>query len=246
MQATFRRNVRGSCSERSPSMRRKLSGPAGVVTLATALATGAAAVPAGGEAASAAAAPPTYTPIKHVIVIIGENHSFDNVFGTYQPPAGQHIENLLSEGIVTRNGTPGPDVAKARQLTASDTRTYSLTPKVTGAYQVLPPPNTTYVATGCDGQPANSPDKRFPARLPNAPYQITKYVPYFDDHLQYKGGCEFYGAYVGDPLHRFYQMSQQTLGYHAMLNTWVANTAGDDNGAIPPAPIYQGSVQMGY
>jgi hypothetical protein len=44
-------------------------------------------------------------------------------------------------------------------------------------------------------------------------------VPYFDDHLGYSGGCEFHGAYVGDPLHRFYQMSQQTLGYHAMLNS---------------------------
>jgi phospholipase C len=188
----------------------------------------------------------TTTPIKHVIVIIGENHSFDNVFGTYQPPSGQHVQNLLSEGIVTKNGTPGPDVSKAKQLTASDTTTYSLTPKITGAYQVLPPPSTTSVAPGCDGQPVNTTDKRFPASLPNAPYQITKYVPYFDDHLQYTGGCEFYGAYVGDPLHRFYQMSQQTLAYHDMLNTWVANTAGDDNGAIPPAPIHQGAVGMGY
>jgi phospholipase C len=188
----------------------------------------------------------TTTPIKHVIVIIGENHSFDNVFATYQPPKGQHIQNLLSEGIVTKNGTPGPNVSKAEQLTASDTKTYSLTPAITGAYKTLPQPNTTYVSSGCDGQAANSPDKRFPANLPNAPYQITKYVPYFDSHLEYTGGCEFYGAYVGDPLHRFYQMTQQTLGYHAMLNTWVANTAGDDNGAIPPAPIYQGAVQMGY
>ena len=221
-------------------MGRKLITAAGAVALAVS-----AAVSVTGAGAGAASAKTT-TPIKHVIVIIGENHSFDNVFATYQPPAGQRIENLLSEGIVTKNGTPGPNVSKAEQLTASDTKTYSLTPKITGAYQVLPPPNTTSVAPGCDGQPVNTPDKRFPARLPNAPYQITKYVPYFDDHLQYKGGCEFYGAYVGDPLHRFYQMTQQTLGYQAMLNTWVANTAGDDNGAIPPAPIDQGSVQMGY
>ena len=219
-------------------------------TAASANTAGAATATAGTASAAAIsaaiAAAPTTTPIKHVIVIIGENHSFDNVFATYQPPTGQHVQNLLSEGIVTKNGTPGPNVAKAKQLTASDTKTYSLTPKITGAYKTLPPPNTTYVASGCDGQAANSPDNRFPANLPNAPYQITKYVPYFDDHLQYQGGCEFYGAYVGDPLHRFYQMSQQTLGYHALLNTWVANTAGDDNGAIPPAPIYQGSVQMAY
>jgi acid phosphatase len=200
--------------------------------------------------ASAAAAhqqqPATTTPIKHVIVIIGENHSFDNVFATYQPPHRRHIESLLSEGIITRNGGRGPNWRKARQLTASDTKTFSLTPKITGAYKTLPQPNTTYVSPGCDGQQPGSPDTRFPASLPNAPYQITKYVPYFDDHLEYSGGCEFYGAFTGDPLHRFYQMAQQTLGYHGRLNTWAANTAGDDNGATPPAPIFQGAVQMGY
>ena len=56
----------------------------------------------------------TVTPIKHVIVIIGENHTFDNVFATYVPPAGQHVLNLLSEGIVTASGAPGPDVAQGR------------------------------------------------------------------------------------------------------------------------------------
>src|SRR5579862_411062 len=59
--------------------------------------------------------PPTATPIKHVIVVIGENHTFDNVFGTYQPPAGQTIKNLLSEGIVDANGDPGPNVGLATQ-----------------------------------------------------------------------------------------------------------------------------------
>ncbi len=192
--------------------------------------------------------PVTTTPIKHVIVIIGENHSFDNVFATYRPPRSQHIDNLLSEGIVTRNGGLGPNWRKAQQLTASDTQKYTLTPKITGAYKALPRPNTTYVSPACDGQAADTPDKRFPAALPNAPYQITRYVPYFDDHLEYSanGQCEFFGAYTGDPLHRFYQMTQQTLGYHSRLYTWTANTAGDDNGARPPAPIYQGAVQMGY
>jgi phospholipase C len=92
----------------------------------------------------------------------------------------------------------------------------------------------------------NSPDKRFPANLPNGPFQITKYVPYFDNHDTQGGGCEFYGAYTGDPLHRFYQMWQQTNQNSAKLSTWVANTAGDDNGAIPPQPIHQGAVSMGY
>ena len=32
----------------------------------------------------------TSTPIKHVIVIIGENRSFDHVFATYVPKKGQY------------------------------------------------------------------------------------------------------------------------------------------------------------
>ncbi len=190
----------------------------------------------------------TSTPIKHVVVIIGENHSFDNVFATYQPPGHQHIRNLRSEGIVTSKGTPGPDYMSASQLTAADTSKYTLTPTITGSYKALPAPNTTYVSPACDGLPANSADTRFPATLPNGPFQITKSVPYFDSHVQYSklGQCELFGAYVGDPIHRFYQMWQQTAAFHSRLSTWVANTAGDDNGASPPAAIFQGSVQMGF
>ncbi len=203
---------------------------------------------AAGSAPHASPGPRTTTPIKHVVVIIGENHSFDNVFATYQPPRRQKIWNLLSEGIVTKSGAPGPNFGKAIQLTASNTKTYSLTPKITGAYKPLPRPNTTYVSKACDGQNGFSPDKRFPANLANGPYQITKYVPYFDDHIEYSssGQCEFYGAVVGDPIHRFYQMWQQYGSHHGQLNTWVANTAGDDNGANPPAPVDQGGLQTGF
>ena len=42
------------------------------------------------------------SPIKHVIVIIGENRSFDHVFATYEPKTikgrPQEVLNLLSEG----------------------------------------------------------------------------------------------------------------------------------------------------
>ncbi len=58
----------------------------------------------------------TATPIKHVIVIIGENRTFDNVYGTYIPRPGQHVANLLSRGIVRPDGTPGPNSAAARQF----------------------------------------------------------------------------------------------------------------------------------
>src|SRR6202451_3311458 len=62
----------------------------------------------------------TQTPIKHVIVIIGENRSFDHVFATYVPKRGQTVRNLLSEGIVNADGTPGPNFAKAEQNAATD------------------------------------------------------------------------------------------------------------------------------
>src|ERR1700730_13178080 len=57
----------------------------------------------------------TATPIKHVIVIIGENRTFDHVFATYKPRHGQSVSNLLSKGIVNPDGTPGPNFALASQ-----------------------------------------------------------------------------------------------------------------------------------
>ena len=61
----------------------------------------------------------TATPIKHVIYIIGENRTFDHIFGTYVPPKGSTIWNILSEGIVNADGTPGPNFWKAQQFMAS-------------------------------------------------------------------------------------------------------------------------------
>ena len=40
------------------------------------------------------------TPIEHLIVIIGENQTFDGLFATYVPKPGATVHNLLSEGIV--------------------------------------------------------------------------------------------------------------------------------------------------
>jgi len=59
----------------------------------------------------------TETPIERVIIIIGENRTFDNVYGTYVPKQGT-VWNLLSRGIVNNDGSPGPnkDLAKQFQL----------------------------------------------------------------------------------------------------------------------------------
>ena len=66
----------------------------------------------------------TRTPIKHVIVIIGKNRSFDHVFATYVPRKGETVNNLLSEGIVVldsnEKAVPGPNWQRAHQLAATD------------------------------------------------------------------------------------------------------------------------------
>src|ERR1700674_1245491 len=47
----------------------------------------------------------TATPIKHVIIIVGENRSFDHLFATYVPKhRSEKVLNLLSEGIVNADG----------------------------------------------------------------------------------------------------------------------------------------------
>lgn len=57
----------------------------------------------------------TATPIKHVIVIIGENHTFDNIFATYRPKHGT-VANLRSKGIILEDGSPGPNADLAKQF----------------------------------------------------------------------------------------------------------------------------------
>src|ERR1700728_1808002 len=85
----------------------------------------------------------TTSPIKHVIVIIGENRSYDHVFATYVPKHGQFTWNLLFEGIVKSDGTPGPNFSKVTQTAASDAApdAFLLSPdKVPFSKNVLPAP----------------------------------------------------------------------------------------------------------
>jgi phospholipase C len=51
----------------------------------------------------------TTSPIKHLIVLIGENRSFDHLFATYIPKPGESVSNLLFKGIINADGTPGPN-----------------------------------------------------------------------------------------------------------------------------------------
>ena len=85
----------------------------------------------------------TVTPIKHVIVIVGENRSFDHLFATYQPVAGESVNNLLSEKIVDAQGNPGTNYSKAHQYSADVTGhgVYELSPTSGKTlYKTLPAP----------------------------------------------------------------------------------------------------------
>jgi hypothetical protein len=48
------------------------------------------------------------------------------------------VLNLLSEGIVNADGTPGPNYKNATQYQALDTTVYQLSPPKTGPYKTLP------------------------------------------------------------------------------------------------------------
>ena len=172
----------------------------------------------------------TETPIEHLIIIVGENISFDNLFATYEPPPGSKVANLLSRGIVDREGLPGPRFAEATQHKAHVGDHYAVTPEITGAFATLPQPGTTYAR----GLPSYVRDARFPANLPNGPYRITRYVPY--------------DSPVGDPVHRFFQMWQQIDGGKMDLFTWVAVSSGEGSRTRddPSSDTNQGGEAMGF
>lgn len=180
----------------------------------------------------AIAAPKATTAIEHVIVIVAENRTFDNLFATYRPKKGQAIFNLLSQGIVKENGQPGKNFHLAAQHLAQSRGEYSPSPEITGKYGVLPQP----YAWGAFGQRKDIPDARFPADMPNGPFQISKFVSY--------------GAHTGDPVHRFFQMWQQVDGGKNDLFVWTAQTVGmgPSNGNLPLAnnKTFQGGVAMGF
>jgi phospholipase C len=218
----------------------------------------------------------TRTPIKHVILIIGENRTFDHLFGTFVPKHGQKVWNLLSQGIVNADGTPGPHFDLAAQWQATDTGRFSIRPPKTKPYTTLPrintdgtptkPPFATVAAaqavepallpadlklltTGGSGLASRIVDPRFPA-LPNGPFDITRYIS--ED------------AYASSPVHRFYQMWQQLdcdiraatphnpSGCRNDLFPWVEVTVGaGSNGKPQPAGFTdqttgEGATAMGF
>ncbi|HKV82630.1 MAG TPA: alkaline phosphatase family protein [Candidatus Sulfotelmatobacter sp.] len=215
----------------------------------------------------------TATPIKHVIVIIGENRTFDHVFATYKPRRHESVSNLLSKGIVNEDGTPGPNFSLASQSAASDAGVYQLSPSGNTPYAVLPPvlaggystapfpdaatamqfengllpEDYVLLTTGGTGLAHGAADTRIPnaASLPNGPFQLTSSTHPYD-------------TYDNSPVHRFYQMWQQfdcnaanatrgnPSGCKNDLWPWVEDTIGaGSNGNPQPAGFTDTSTREG-
>jgi phospholipase C len=176
----------------------------------------------------------TTTPIKHVIVIIGENRSFDHVFATYQPKSGQTVWNLLSEGIVKADGTPGANFAKAHQSGGTDMGAAKggdpfrlAPPKSNFIGDLLPAPlvggakdsyvtgdSLTFAEQSENGLPSDyyqflvSGGTGLDSKTPDT--RITNVNALPPGPFQLTNGKLFnYNSYAASPVHRFYQMWQQ-------------------------------------
>src|SRR5215467_2522872 len=192
-----------------------------------------------GFAASAYAADPdkavdtikTATPIKHVVIIVGENRSFDHLFATYVPKHREEkIRNLLSEGIVNADGTPGKNFAKGHQFQIISPPNggkffISADSQQKALYNVLPAPDLAGVqnppAAGILQLPGGDPG--LPAKdqflfgtggtgLPNTTgpdTRITNVNALPPGPFQMTGPTMPYDAYTGDTIHQYFQMYQQ-------------------------------------
>ncbi len=194
----------------------------------------------------------TTTPIKHVIVIIGENRSFDHVFATYEPRRGQSVWNLLSEGIINADGTPGPNFSKAVQSAATDqpTDTFLLSPaKTSFPNNSLPAPlaggptdsyikedSLTLAQQSENGLPANyyqylvSGGTGLPSATPDTRIKGFNALP--PGPFQLTNGSSFtYNSYAASPVHRFYQMWQQMDC--SVAHATYENPSGCDSALFP-------------
>jgi phospholipase C len=173
----------------------------------------------------------TASPIKHVIVIVGENRSFDHLFATYVPKSrDEKVLNLLSETIIKANGTPDENFSKAHQFQITSAPNGGKFFISAGSanktlYTTLPAPDLGGVqnppAAGILGLPGGDPG--LPAAdqflfgtggtgLPNSlgpDVRITNVNTLLPGPYQLTGPTMPYDAYTGDTIHQFFQMYQQ-------------------------------------
>jgi phospholipase C len=207
---------------------------------------------AGVEADSASRDANTRTPIKHVIVIIGENRTFDHVFATYIPKRGESVWNLLSQGIVNADGTPGPKFKLAKQNAANDKApdAFLLSPaKTSFPGNVLPAPlvggpqdsyvpgdNLAVAQQSENGLPSEyyqylvSGGTGLASKTPDTRIDNVNSLPPGPFQLT-NGSTLTYNSYAASPVHRFYQMWQQ-LDCNAGHAT-KTNPSGCDSALFP-------------
>jgi len=172
----------------------------------------------------------TATPIKHVIVIIGENRTFDHIFATYKPKAGETVSNLLSKGIINADGTPGPNYSLTTQYSAVDSTIvgsglYSNSPADKTIYTNDPPviaggptvPHVPSIAIAKLVEPGFLPNNYYKFLTTGgtglSPYTVVdSRIPNVNNLpngvFQLTPGVK-YDDYANSPVHRFYQMWQQ-------------------------------------
>jgi len=180
----------------------------------------------------------TATPIKHVIVLIGENRTFDHVFATYVPRGRDSVQNLLSEGIIKADGSPGWNFSKAAQFQAvppfKTEYFISLDKNEKVRYRTLPQPTLNF-APIAPTFPAGTPASLLAAVEPSldsddlnllttgAASQFTQtfFLPDPDTRVAnfnslpngpfpLKGKNLPYDSYTGDTTHRLFEMWQQS------------------------------------
>src|SRR5215469_6862219 len=184
-----------------------------------------------------AAQPQAITPIEHVIVIVGENRTFDHIFATYQPKAGESVDNLLSKQIINADGTPGANFADAAQYSADATNstTYQLAPANKTLFGTLPAPLNGGPTDVCkDNGICTMGDARtsehsladeyykflltggtgLKGKVPDSRIAgVSGSAPYSTlppGPFQLTNSSTFpYDSYAASPVHRFYQMWQQ-------------------------------------
>ena len=194
----------------------------------------------------------TATPVEHLIIIVGENQTFDGLFATYVPRSGASVRNLRSQGIINADGSPGPHYSFAVQQRAQPAQRYMLNPPRVGAFAHLPQPRLVGVIDPQLRDLKPLVDTRFPEDMPAGPFQITRHVPYATAGVPptLSTTMAALSTSTGDPVHRFFQMWQQTGGDNAQpdLYAWVAVTTGigGDNEGMSPKDPQQGGELMGF
>jgi phospholipase C len=206
----------------------------------------------------------TQTPIKHVIVIIGENRSFDHVFATYVPKQGEQVWNLLSEGIIKADGTPGRNMQRAEQSAAADQTPDAFLlspPKSSFPNNVLPAPLVGGPSDSFVKGDSLALAEASENGLPPSYYQYlvsggtgqtsgTPDLRISDVNSLPPGPFQLtnnktfdYNAYSASPVHRFYQMWQQ-LDCNAAHATFE-NPSGCDAGLFPWVEVTVGAGTNG-